>query len=60
MGVDSVQLVAMRSTVFCVVCNLSMCVSVAFESMGLMYCLYICNLCDVFLGVTEGCICECL
>ena len=27
MGVDLVQPVAMRSAVFCVVCNLSMCVS---------------------------------
>ena len=29
MGVDLVQPVAMRSAVFCVVCNLSMCVSAA-------------------------------
>ena len=50
MGVDFVQPVAMRSAVFCVVCNFSMCVSAvsgcqavcAYESMGLMYCLYIC------------------
>ena len=50
MGVDFVQPVAMRSAVFCVICNFSMCVSAvsgcqamcAYESMGLMYCLYIC------------------
>jgi len=50
MGVDRVQPVAMRSAVFCVICNLSKCVSAvsgcqamcAYESMGLMYCLYIC------------------
>ena len=50
MGVDLVQPVAMRSVVFCVVCSLSMCVSAvsgcqamcAYESMGLMFCLYVC------------------
>ena len=44
------QPVAMRNAVFCVVCNLLMCVSAvsgcqavcAYESMGLMYCLCIC------------------
>ena len=49
MGVVFVQPVAMRSAVFCVVCNFSMCVSAvsgrqavcAYESMGLMYCLLI-------------------
>ena len=45
MDVDLVQPVAMRSGVFCVVCNLSMCVSAvsgcqatcAYESMGLNF-----------------------
>jgi len=49
-GVVFVQPVAMRSAVFCVVCSFWMCVSAvsgcqavcAYESMGLMYCLYIC------------------
>jgi len=50
MGVVFVQPVAMRSAVFCVVCSFWMCVSAvsgcqavcAYESMSLLYCLYIC------------------
>jgi len=50
MGEVLVQPVAMRSAVFYVVCNFSICVSAvsgfqamcAYESMGVMYCLYIC------------------
>ena len=49
MDVNFLQPVAMRSAVFCVVYNFSMCVPAvsgcqamcAYESKGLMYCLYI-------------------
>ena len=55
MGVVFVQSVVMRSAVFCVVCNFWMCVSAvsgyqalsAYESIGLIYCLYICLMCSL-------------